>query len=138
MALASKSRWIGLVLCFAACSSTPGSADLTAWDQARVTAIAQQLAEASVGWEAAVLREPEAGPRLNQNARALHEQSATLAAHLAKGDGHDGTLDYYRGLRELADDTQEMLPQAAFAQLSLNAWTKVSDPLGRLAPYYER
>ena len=79
----------------------------------------------------------EAETRLNQNARTLSEQSATLAAHLAKGDGYDRTLDYYRGLREVADDTQEMLPQAAFAELSLNAWAKVSDLLRQLAGYYE-
>ena len=102
-----------------------------------MSAIAQQLTDASAGWEAAVLLEPEAETRLNQNARTLSEQSATLAAHLAKGDGYDRTLDYYRGLREVADDTQEMLPQAAFAELSLNAWAKVSDLLRQLAGYYE-
>jgi hypothetical protein len=37
----------------------------------------------------------------------------------------------------VADDTQEMLPQAAFAELSLNAWAKVSDLLRQLAGYYE-
>ena len=95
-------------LCVAAGLVSPAASEPAAWDQARVSSIAQQLADAGTAWEAAVLRQPEAGPRMQLNARTLREQSTMLAAHLGKGEGRDRTVDYYRGLREVVDDTEEL------------------------------
>jgi len=136
MTSGSKSLWIALVACCVVGLSAPASAEPAAWDQARVTAIAQQLAEASTAWQAAVLRQPEAGPRLQQNARTLFEQSTMLAAHLAKGKDRGQTLDYYRGLKEVTDDTQEFASRNPLDEPSLDAWAKVADGMRQLAPYY--
>ena len=116
--------------------TAPASAEPVSWDQARVTAIAQQLVAACNAWQAAVLRQPEAGPRLQQNARTLHDQSTVLAAHLAEGKDRSQTLDYYRGLREVVDDTEELSVHAPFDELSQGAWAKVADLMGQLAPYF--
>jgi hypothetical protein len=131
---ASKALRIGLAAWLG--FSALASAEPAAWDQARVTSIAQQLAEASTAWEAAVLRQPEAGPRMQQNARALREQSGMLAAHLAKGKDRGQTSDYYRGLRELTDDTQELASRAPLDEPSLDAWAKVADSVRQIAAYY--
>ena len=136
MAWVSKSLSIALAACFLAGLSAPASAEPAAWDQARVTAIAQQLAEASAAWQAAVLRQPEAGMRMQENARTLFDQSTVLAAHLAKGRDHDQTRDYYRGLKEVVDDTQELASRAPLDEPSMDAWAKVADLMRQIAPYY--
>ena len=136
MAFVSKSFRIGLLACLVAGLSAASAAEPAAWDQARVTAIAQQLAEAGTAWQAAVLRQPEAGPRMQQNARTLFEQSTVLAAHLAKGKDRSQTLDYYRGLEEVVDDTEELASRAPLDEPSMDAWAKVADGMRQLAPYY--
>jgi hypothetical protein len=136
MRFVSKSSWLVIVVGLAAGLATPAASAPTAWDQAKVTDLAQQLAAASNAWQAAVLRQPEAGPRLQQNARTLNEQSEMLATHLAKGDGRDQTQDYYRGLKEIADDTQVLDSQAPFDDLSAGAWAKVADLVRQVGAYY--
>jgi hypothetical protein len=136
MAFVSKSLLIGLAACFLAGLSAPASSEPAAWDQARVTSIAQQLAQASTAWQAAVLRQPEAGMRMQENARTLFEQSTVLAAHLAKGKDRGETVHYYQGLREVADDTQEISSRAPLDEPSMDAWAKVADLMRQIAPYY--
>jgi hypothetical protein len=136
MAYASKSLGIALLACFVAGCAGPATAKPVAWDQAAVTKLAQQLVEAATAWQAAVLRQPEAGIRLNNNAQAMFDQSTTLAAHLAKGEDRGKTLDYYRGLKEVTDDTAELNDMAPFEQVSQTAWTKVAGLMAQLASYY--
>lgn len=136
MAFVSRSLRIGLVVCFVGGLAAPASAEPAAWDQARVTAIAQQLAEAATAWQAAVLRQPEAGIRMQQNARTLSEQSTVLAAHLAKGKDRDQTRGYYRSLEEVVDDTQELASRAPLDEPSTDAWAKVADLMRQIALYY--
>jgi len=124
-------------LCVAAALAAPARGDAPAkWDQARVTTLARQLAEAGAAWQAAVLRQPEAGPRMQQNAKTLQEQSEALASHLAKGKDRSETLDYYRGLKEVADDTEQLASRAPLDEPTLAAWAKVADLMRQLAPYY--
>jgi hypothetical protein len=59
-----------------------------------------------------------------------------LAAHLAKGKDRGQTLDYYRGLKEVTDDTQEFASRNPLDEPSLDAWAKVADGMRQLAPYY--
>ena len=134
--IVSRAPWIGLALCLAAGLAMPASSEPAAWDQARVSSIAQQLADAGTGWEAAVLRQPEAGARMQQNARTLREQSTMLAAHLGKGEGRDKTVHYYQGLREVVDDTQELASRAPLDEPSMDAWAKVADLMRQIAAYY--
>jgi len=134
--IVSKGSWLGFALCLAAGLALPAASEPAAWDQARVSSIAQQLAEAGTAWEAAVLRQPEAGPRMQQNARTLREQSTMLAAHLGKGEGRDKTVDYYRGLREVVDDTEELSSRAPLDEPSMDAWAKVADLMRQVAAYY--
>ena len=136
MALVSKSLGIALMACFVVGFAGSASAEPTPWDQAAVTKIAQQLVEAANAWQAAVLRQPEAGIRLQNNARTMLDQSTTLAAHLAKGKDRGQTQDYYRGLKEVTDDTAELNSMAPFEQVSQAAWTKVADLMAQLASYY--
>jgi hypothetical protein len=124
----------------------PVAAELAAWDQARATAIAQQLADAADAWELAVREQPggEVGSGdaqeqlgLAGKARALREQTRALAGHLAKGEDHDKTRNYYRDVKELVDDTEEMAQRAELDEPTMDAWAKVADLQRQLAPYYD-
>ena len=73
---------------------------------------------------------------MQQNARTLFEQSTMLAGHLAKGKDRGQTLDYYPGLKEVVDDTQELASRAPLDDPSMDAWAQVADGMRQLAPYY--
>ena len=129
---------------FAAFVAGPALADLAAWDQARVTSIAQQLVPAAQAWELAV-REAGGGSigaaedqdSLPAKARTLREMSEGLASHLAKGDGRDKTLDQYKSIREIADDTEEAAQRSELQDPVIAAWQKVAGLLRQIAPYYD-
>lgn len=135
----------GLVAFLGASIAGVVGAELAQWDQARVTSIAQQLVPAANAWELAVRQEDDTigsgtareESSLRQQARTLREMSAGLAAHLAKGKGHDQTLDLYRSLREVADDTEEAAQRAELDAPAIAAWSKVADLLRQIAPYYD-
>ena len=137
---------VGFTAALALLFATLASADLAKWDAARVTSIAQQLAASCDAWEQAVRRQPgiaagsgdarEVGGML-QTSHLLKEQSAALASHLAAGKGHDETRDFYRSLKETADDTEEDAQRAALDAPTLAAWAKVADGIRQIAPYYD-
>jgi hypothetical protein len=123
--------------------ANPAGAELAKWDQTRVTEIAQQLTKASDAWWQAVLEQP-GGPMgegddsgLVEKAQVLQEQSRTLAAHLAKGKGHDETRNMYRSLKETVDDTEVEARRTELDEPTLDAWAKVTDLLRQIAPYYD-
>jgi len=124
--------------------SSPASAELATWDQARVTELAQQLVQASDAWEQAVRKQSggdigsgEAELGLGTKARVLKEQSQALAGHLAKGQGYDKTHNYYRSLKELIDDTEEIAQRSELEEPTMDAWAKVADLQRQIAPYYD-
>jgi hypothetical protein len=128
-------------------AALPALADVAAWDQARATGIAKQLADASDAFEQAARKEPglaqvgsgsaEAGYGVGQKARILKEQSRTLAGHLEKGKGHADTKNAWRGLKEVADDVAEDAQRSELSEPTLDAWAKVADLMRQLAPYYD-
>ena len=136
MTFSARSSGLMLALALALGPALPAAGAPAAWDQAKVTSLAAQLGDAARAFQAAVLREPVAGPRLQGNARTISEQSQMLGTHLAKGDGKDKTRDYFRGLKEAADDTVELQSQAAFGELTASTWSKVADLVSQLAAYY--
>ena len=146
MTLSPKLALLGLVVFSSALSASPARAELAKWDQARVTEIAQQLAEACNAWWLAMREQP--GDRIGsgealdqfglvQKAEVLHDQSRGLADDLAKGKGHDETLNAYRGLKEIVDDSEDEAERANLDDPSLNAWAKVAGLLRQIAPYYD-
>lgn len=142
----SKCRLFAWTVAIAAVAASPAMAELAQWDQARVTAIAKGLAANANAWEQAVRRQPgisvgsgtaqEEFGLLNR-AQVLREQSDALAGHLAKGDGHDKTLDLYRSLKEMVDDTGMEAQRADLDEPTLDAWAKFADSMRQIAPYYD-
>jgi hypothetical protein len=133
-----------LVLALAvACAAVPASAELAAWDQARVTSIAADLSQACEAWWQATRRQVEdPGEAMDQGtlvgkARVLQEMSASLASHLKEGKGYDKTHNEYRSMKEIVDDTEVMAQQTPLEEPMMDAWAKVADGMRRIAPYYD-
>lgn len=127
-------------------AAAPAAAELAAWDQARVTAIAGQWADAADAWQQALRDQPggqigsgdaEQAFGLGQKAEALHVQTRALAGHLAKGEGYDKTRNYYRDVKELVDDSDELAQRAELDEPTMDAWAKVVDLQRQIAPYYD-
>jgi hypothetical protein len=139
-------RRLILALLAVACLSTPSAADLAAWDQARVTDIAQKLAAACDGFDQTVQKQQggtlgsgSAGEvfGMQKESRAMREQSLSLAGHLKAGKGHDQTRNEYRDLKEIADDIAEEGQRSPLDEPTLDAWAKVTDLMRQIAPYYD-
>lgn len=149
MVRSPRPAWIGFAVLAAALCALPAGAELAKWDQARVTQIAQQLANACNAWWKVTLDQPESDEEeigsgvaapdsgLTGQAHALQEQSTILAGHLGKGKGYHETLDMYRTLREIYDDSSVAAPRADLDDQSLAAWNRVSDLMGQIAPFYD-
>ena len=133
-----------LVLALAAASATPARAELTAWDQAKVTALAKQLDEASKALYDTFYKQPKpsAGQqkpyyRLKEDVRHIKSDSRSLARALEKGAGHDETQPAYDDLmlnvRRAQDNagkvftTKDLQDKASAARTVLN----------QISPYYD-
>ncbi len=125
------------IVSLASCATPPSMAGLTPWDQTRVTELSQQLLAAANGWFMALLQQGRGSGRLQQNAIAIQQQSAALAAHLEAGKGFSDTVYSYRDLRELLDDADEGVDQSYLEQPTAAAWNKLSELMGQLTPYYD-
>lgn len=145
MALA-RTVALALATCSVFAFVTPAFAELAAWDQARATSIARQLADSADAWEQQVRDQPggQVGSGdaqqvfgLDQKAVALREQTRALAGHLEKGEGQAKTKDYYRDVKELMDDTDQLAQRAELEEPVMDAWAKLIDLQRQLAPYYD-
>lgn len=134
-------------LSLASLFATAAFAEPTAWDQAQASAIAKDLAAAGDGWEQAVRRQPgltvgsgesEDVFDMLEESRRVKEQTAAISAELTAGKGHDKTYDMYRTLKEMVDDTQVQVERADLIAPTKEAWAKVTDAMGRIAPYYTK
>lgn len=137
------------LMLYAAAGLLPAAvrAELAAWDQTRVSEIGQQLAAACDAFWQAMRRQPGdtvgSGDawdvsQLLHKAQTMQVQSTALAGHLRDGKGRDQTLNMYRDLKELVDDTNDVLtPHAELDEPTLAAWAKVSDLMRQIAPYYD-
>jgi hypothetical protein len=139
-------RAAALAAGLAALVAGAASAELAKWDQARATSLAGELATATDGLEKAVRElpaataaggSPEASERLRDSSRRMKEESKALSGHLSAGKGQEETKNLYKGLKEASDDAAEAARSTMLPEPVMDAWTKVSDLLGQLAPYYD-
>lgn len=144
----SKSRLFASAAALAVMAASPALAELTPWDQDRVTSIAKELSAAADAWWQALRAQPETGvvgsgdaqddSSMVDEARTLHEQAQALAGHLANGKGHDQTRDLYRDLEEIVGDQEVQAQRAELGEPTMDAWAKVADEMRQLAPYYDQ
>ncbi len=147
MTSALKIGLISLIAGIVACATpTPSTAGLKPWDQATVTSLAQKLVPTSEAFWQAMRRQPgdtvgsgDAGDNtsLQSMSRTLNEMTQGLAAHLAKGDGFDKTLDMYKSMKEMVDSILNHEEFDSMIQPTTDSWTKFFAVMKQIAPYYD-
>jgi hypothetical protein len=140
--------WVIGFAVIVACATAPDTAPAqTAWDQAKVTAIAQELKVAGDGWWQALRHEgddqdfvgsgdSQVYDDMLRESRTLFEQSEGLAGNLAGGKGRAETLDMYKSIKEIVDDMIVDEERAFLEAPTIAAWKKYSDLFKQITPYY--
>ena len=147
MTSALKLGLFGLIAGIVACATpSPSTAGLKPWDQASVTSLAQKLVPTSEAFWQAMRRQPgdtvgsgDAGDNtsLQSKSRTLTEMTQGLAAHLAKGDGFDATVDMYKSMKELVDDILNAEEFDDMIAPTTTAWGNFMAVMKQIAPYYD-
>ena len=132
-----------LALALAALAA-PARAELTAWDQAKVTKLGKQLDDAAKALYDTFYKQPKPTPaqqvpwyRLKEDVRLIKNDSGSFARALGKGAGRDETQPAYEDLmqnvRRAQDNagkvfaTKDLQDKAAAALAVLN----------QITPYYD-
>jgi hypothetical protein len=122
------------------------SAELPKWDQARVTSIANELAEAVS--KAALEVDKQKGSRVDvgqerayyefrEDMRLAKNTSRHLAKELEGGKGREATYPTFKRLKTLRNDAAENARRADMPEATIATITAAGELLLRLRPYYE-
>jgi len=128
--------------------AVPARAELAAWDQDKVTALAKQLEDASKALYDTFYKQPKVGAgqsrpyyRLQQDVRRLRLDARGLSRALAGGAGRDETLPAYEDLmqtvRRAQDNarrvftTKDVHDRADAARELLNQISRYYDPAAK-------
>jgi hypothetical protein len=127
-------------------TTTPATADLVPWDQAKVTAIASELPAATRALRVSLRQQPptnfsqtsrRAFWRLRDQLRSIEASASRLHGALAEGEGHEQTFPTYRRMIVLVRDAArevERIPTVKPVDQNIQV---VADILKRLRPFYE-
>jgi hypothetical protein len=124
-----------------------GAAAQLAWDQAKVTEIAQELPKAASDLRAALRKEPaptagsvggrRAYYQLTDTVRRIERESKQLATALESGQGHDQTLPVMQNLSMLVRDARTQARRIFRTESLMKPIAAGRAILDRLAPYYD-
>ena len=136
-------------LLLAGALATPGPAGAAAelaWDQAKVTAIAQELPKAADDLRNALRNEPSgtsAGGgrrsvlRLTDTVRRIEREARHLVASLEAGKGHDETLPVMENMAVMIRDAREQAGRIFRTDSVSDRLAAGRAILDRLTPYYD-
>jgi hypothetical protein len=119
--------------------SAPARAELTAWDQAKVTSLAKQLEERSKTLYDTFYKQPppQLGSGHSQDYRRLKQEVRRLAGALAKGEGREDTLPIYEQLMETVRSARDNARRVFSTQDVQARAGEVRQVLNELSPYYD-
>jgi hypothetical protein len=121
-------------------------AELTAWDQAQVTALGKELVQATNALNETFRKQPPpsvgstqsaAYHRLKQFVRMLDVVSHEFAGSLEKGEGREQTLAIYDNLMQLARSARDEAARVFVARDVGDRAGAVRRVLNQLGPYYD-
>lgn len=127
-------------------SAANARAELAAWDQAAVTAIAKELEKATHALYDTFVKKPAPSVgsvqshtyyRLKQEVRLLRVEARHLAASLEKGEGREQTLPIYDHLMQLVRIARDDAAKTFNTQDVGERAAAVRGVLNRLGPYYD-
>jgi hypothetical protein len=127
--------------------AAPGSrADLAAWEQAKVAALAKELEGAAHALYDTFIKMPAPGVgsmkshvyyRLKQEVRLLRVEARELAGSLEKGEGREQTLPIYDHLMQLVRIARDDAAKTFNTQDVGKRAAAVRGVLNQLGPYYD-
>jgi hypothetical protein len=127
-------------------SASDSRADLAEWDQEKVTAVAEELAQAAVSLRNGLRAKPprtlgQSGRRafwsLQEEARVIASTSRRLQRALANGAGMEETYPTFRRLVRSGRRAKREMRRVDLGERTL-AWVEaVADGVRKLRPYYE-
>ncbi len=126
-------------------ASSHAAAQSLEWDQPRVTAVAQELKDATHQMRRALRRQPppnmgsmqaHSWQRLADQLQLIERESRELVRRLEAGRGHDGTLRIYRRLRVSIRNAQENARRVFIPDAVGSRGQVALEVLSRLAPFY--
>ena len=126
-------------------SATGARAELAAWDQAEVTAIAKELEMVAHALYDTFIKKPPPTLgsmqiyyyRLKQKVRLLRLEARELAASLEKGEGREQTLPIYDHLMQLVRMARDDAARTFNTQDVGERAAAVRGVLNQLGPYYD-
>ena len=127
-------------------SAGAARAELTPWDQAKVSALAKQLHEASKALYDTFYKQPvpqaasgQANDyrRLKQEVRRIQSEARELADALAKGGSREDTLPVYEHLMEIVRSARTSSQRVFTTQDVQSRATDMRQLLNQIAPYYD-
>ena len=133
-------------LAFTLAAAPAARAELAKWDQAKVTALAKQLSEATDAMNDTFYKQPPPSvgsmqsreyQQLRQRVRMIRMEAGSLSKSLAKGEGYEETLPSYESLMELVRDARRIVPSVFTTQDVQTKATAIRVVLNELAPYYD-
>ena len=132
-----------LAIVFAALLAAPARAELKPWDQAKVTALAKQLSDASSVLYDAFNKQPKPGSsrltryyRLREDVRRIRAGSRYLARALESGEGLDQTQPKYDDLMQTVRRAQDNAGKVFITQGVQEKADAARAALNQITPYY--
>ena len=137
---------VAATACGVLAASAPAGADLAKWDQAKVSDLAKQLADATQALNDTFYLQPPPGrgsmqsrayQELRQKIRMIRLEAGALSASLAKGEGHEETLPSYESLMQMVRDARRDAQQVFSTVDVQQKATAVRVILNQISPYYD-
>jgi hypothetical protein len=135
-----------LAIALAVSLAAPAYAELTPWDQAKVTALGKQLNQAANDLYSTFYKAPPPGGvsgqandyrKLKQTMRRIQSEARELDGALAKGDGREDTVHIYENLMELVRDARDDVQRVFTTKDVQDRATAMRQLLNQIAPYYD-
>jgi len=135
-------RSLALVMLLA----SSASAELAAWDQAKVTGLAKELATATDALHETFLQQPPPNlgsmqshsyHRLKQFVRLLHSEARVLVRSLEAGEGREQTASMYETLMSLARSARDEAGRVFVTKDVGERAAAVRGVLNRIGPHYD-
>lgn len=142
----SSASFAVVVVVLSVAFATSARAEVTKWDQAKITALAQQLEVAANDLNETFRRQPvpSAGSmqsraffRLRHAIRALRRESRSLSRALQGGAGHDETLPSFTSLMQTVAAARDEAPRVFSSQDVVQRADAVRAILNQISPYYD-
>ena len=135
---------LAMTLALAAATAAPARAELATWDQAKVSALAEQLEKETKSLEDAFRKQPQATGaqrrsyyRLKQDVRKVRSAAEQLAGAVEKGATQEETLPIYEDLMQDVRRVRDFAPQLFTTRDVMDRASAARQVLNQITPYYD-